>query len=85
MYTLHTPPTAAHRCALVTAKECARGCMNKQCSDAHSSGVVGQISSRAVYFSLEAGCGSLVYVVVPVFVAPMQSPKSNSPQTVLLV
>ena len=40
--TLHTPSTAAHRCVLVTAKDCVRRCTRKRCSDAHISGVVGQ-------------------------------------------
>ena len=44
VYTLHTPPTAAHRCALVTAKDCVWRRTRKRCSDAHSSVVVGQMS-----------------------------------------
>ena len=44
VYTQHTPPTAAQRCVLVTAKNCVRRCTRKRCSDAHSSVVVAQIS-----------------------------------------
>ena len=42
VYTLRPPPTAAYRCVLVTAKDCVWRCTRKRCSDAHSSGVVGQ-------------------------------------------
>ena len=43
VYALHTPPTAAHRCVLVTA-DCAWRCTLQRCSYAHSSRLVGQMS-----------------------------------------